>query len=128
MASQPDTQQVPMPLANGSVGSLSSANGQDTLSVFHSLDILRGSFKADKDYFFTFLALFGGFFGSEYDLTGSSARGSGYTFAYRHSLGKSVSVELRVQQHIQRLGVDLHESIFFGDHNFVDQVAGDLDS
>ena len=32
-----------------------------------------------------------------------------------------------MQQHVERLGVDLHEGFLFGDHAFVDKVAGYLD-
>ena len=112
------------------VGGLAAADGQDALRIFHALDVFGGGFEADEDDLFALLALFDRVFRREHDGACGSARGSGDALAddvVLIRLLERVGVELRVQQHVERLGVDLHERFLLGDHAFVDEVAGDLD-
>ena len=62
----------------------------------------------------------------EHYCAGSSARAGGYGLAYGLGILKSLGIELRVQQHVKRLGVYLHKGFFFGYHALVYKVAGDL--
>ena len=113
------------------VGGLAAADGQDALRILHALDVLRGGLEADEDDLFALLALFDGVFSGEDDGAGSGARGSRDALAddvLLVRLFQGVGVELRVQEHIERLRIDLHESFLLGDHALVDEVARDLDS
>ena len=115
---------------DGRVGGLAAADGQDTLRILHTFDVLRGGLEADEDDLFALFALFNGVFGGEDDGTCSGARGSRNTLAddvLFVSLFQGIGIELRVQEHIERLRIDLHESFLLGDHALVDEVAGDLD-
>ena len=67
-------------------------------------------------------------FSGEYDRTSSGAGRCGNTGGNGFCFLKSGRIERRVKQHVEGLGVDLHEGFFFGDHAFVDEVAGDLNS
>ena len=110
------------------MGGLTAAHRQDALCILHALDVLGRGLETHQNDLFTGLAALGSLFGGEHDLTGSSTGGSGNTLADRHSLLQGSRVELRVQQHVEGLGVDLHQRLFLGDHTFVNEIAGDLDS
>ena len=115
---------------NGSVRSLTAANGKNTLRVLHAFDVFGGSFKANENHFLLVLAFFHGVFRGEYDAARSRAGGSRNTLADHVGLVrrfKVFRVERRVKKHIQRFRVDLHQGFLFGDHAFVDQIARNLD-
>ena len=109
---------------------LSAADGEDALRILHAFDVLRRGLEADENDLFAFLALFDCIFRREDDGTrGSAGRGRDaladdvFFVRFLESLG----IELRVQQHVKRLRVDLHERFLLGDHALVDEVARDLD-
>ena len=112
------------------VGGLTAAHREDALCELHALDVLGGRLEADKDDLLALLALFDGVLRREDDGARGGAGGGSDALAddvlligFLQRLG----VELRVQEHIERLGVDLHERFLLGDHTLVDEVAGDLD-
>ena len=109
------------------VGGHTAAHRQDALRIVHALDVLGGGFQSYQDDLFALLALLDGIFGREHDLTGSGAGGRGQSLADGGRLLQSGGVELRVQERVERLRVDLHERLLFGDHTLVDEVARDLD-
>ena len=113
------------------MGSLSASDGQNTLRVLHAFDVFGRSFESYENNFLAGFAFFGSLFGGEHYRTCGSARRSGDTLTYHVVLVgvfKVFNVESRVKEHVERLGVDLHKCFLFGDHAFVDKVAGDLDS
>ena len=69
-----------------------------------------------------------GILGGKYDGTCRCSGRSCDTLADGVSLFECCSVELRVEKHIERLCVDLHESLLLGDHALIDKIACDLDS
>ena len=112
------------------VGGLSAADGQDALRELHAFDVFGGGFQSYQDDLFALLALLDGIFCGEHDLAGGSARRGRDALAddvVLIRLFERFGIELRVQQHIERLRVDLHERFLLGDHALVDEVAGDLD-
>ena len=112
------------------VRGLTAAHREDALRVLHALDILGRGLKADKDDLLALLALFNGVLRREDDGACSGAGGSGDALAHDVVLVGSLErrgIELRVQEHVQRLRVDLHERFLLGDHALIDEVAGDLD-
>ena len=113
------------------VGSLTASDGENTLSVLHTLDVFGRSFESYENDFLTRFTLFGSLFGGKYHRTGSRPGRCGDTFADYVVLirvFKVFRIESGVKEHVERLGVDLHKRILFGNHAFVDKVAGDLDS
>ena len=108
---------------------LTAANGEYTLSVLHAFDILGACLEANENHFLAFLAFYNGVFRGEHYGACGSARRSGYALADDVVFVggfERVRVELRVQQHIERFGVYLHDSFFFADHFFVYEIARDL--
>ena len=107
-----------------------AAHGQNALRVLHALDIFGGSFQADENHFPALLAFNDGILRRKDDGAGSRARRRRDALAddvvFIRFL-QSLRVERGVQQHVERLGVDLHERLFLGDHALVDQIAGDFD-
>ena len=114
---------------NGSVRGLTAANGEYTLSILHTLDVLRRGLETNENNLLALLSVLNGVLGCEYDSTGGSSGRSGDTLTDNIvfvSFLKSLSVKGRMEQHVERLSVDLHESFFLADHTFVDEVAGNL--
>ena len=110
---------------------LTAAHGKNTLRKFHALDILGAGLQADENDLFALLALDNGVLGGKYDLTRRCARRRRNARADDVVLVRGFErggVERRVQKHIERLRVDLHERFLFGNHLLVDEVAGDFDS
>ena len=113
---------------NGSVRGHAAADGEDALSVVHAFDVFRRGLQTDQDDLLALFRPLGGVFSGEDDpAAGSSGRG-GKSGA--HGLGslQGLGVKLRMEQSVQLLGVDHADSLSLGDHAFVDQVNGDLQS
>ena len=104
-----------------------AAHGEDALRIVHAFDVLRGGLEADEDDLFALLALLDRVLRGEHDLTRGSARGCGQRARDGFRLFEGGGIELRVQQRVERLRVDLHERFLLGDHALVDEVARDLD-
>ena len=104
-----------------------AAHGQDALRIVHAFDVFGRGLETDEDDLFALLALLDRIFRGEHNLTRGSARGCGQRARDGLRLFEGGGVELRVQQRVERLRVDLHERFLLGDHAFVDEVARDLD-
>ena len=111
---------------DGRVGGLSAANGQNTLGILHALNVLGAGLKANEYYLLAHLALLHRILGGEHDLARGSSGAGGYGFANGLCGLQRGGVKLRMQQHVQGLGVYLHQRFFFAYHAFVNQVAGNL--
>ena len=112
------------------VRGLTAADGKDTLRELHALDVLGRGLKADKDDLLACLAFLDGVLSGKDDSACGGAGGCSDTLADDVVLVRfleRLGVELRVQEHIEGLRVDLHERFLLGDHALVDEVACDLD-
>ena len=109
------------------VGGHAAADGEDTLCIVHALDVLGRGLQSDQDDFLALLALCDRIFSREDDGTGRRAGGCGKSLCDGNGLFERRRVELRVQERVQRFGIDLHERFLLGDHSLVDQIASDLD-
>lgn len=112
------------------VRGLAAAHRQDALRKLHALDVLGRRLETDEHDLLPLLALCDGILRRENDgACRSAGRGSDaladdvVLVRFLERLG----IELRMQQHVERLRVDLHERFLLGDHALVDEVAGDLD-
>ena len=116
---------------NSCVRCLASADGKNTLSVFHTFNILRRGFKTYKDNLFALLAFDYGILCGKYYFTCGCTGRCGNTLADNIifiSFFQSFCVKGRMKKHVKALRINLHKSFFFGDHSFVDQIAGNLNS
>ena len=101
-------------------------DGQDALREVHAFDVLRRGFAANEDNLFLVLAVFSRFVSGEVDAAGGSARGSRQTLRNDGRLLHSRSVEVRVQQGVELLGLHLQHGFFFAQHAFVHQINSNL--
>ncbi len=109
---------------------LSAAHRENSLRILHAFDIFGRGFKTNENDLLALLAFDDSIFGSEYDGTCRRAGGCRDPFAYDVFLVcffQSLGVELRVQEHVKRFRIDLHQRFLFGNHAFVDQIASDFD-
>ena len=116
---------------SGMAGAAATA-GQDTLGSEHAMNVVRFGLGANHDHGFAIFFRPGfGQIGVESDHANSRARRhiqtcrQQITFFLKGFLG--FGVELRVQEEIDLLGCDAHDSFFLGDEAFVDHIRGDAD-
>ena len=112
------------------VRGLTAADSKDALRELHALDVLRRGLETDKDDLLACLAFLDGVLSREDDGTCSGAGGCSDTLADDVVLVcflERLGIELRVQEHVEGLRVNLHERFLLGDHALVDEVACDLD-
>ena len=103
-----------------------SACRQDTFGSFHTSQILRRSFQTNQNDLLSILMPSASIFGEEDDLSRSCSRRCGQTFYKDFSLCLSCLVEYRVQQLVEFVRLDAHQSGFFVNHSLMQQVDGNL--
>ena len=108
------------------VGGHTAADGQDALRVVHAFDVFRAGLQTDENDLVAGLGHVGRSLCREDDLAAGSAGRCSKTRADDLGLLESGRVERRVQQRVEALRVDHRDSLFLGDHAFVDEVAGNL--
>ena len=113
---------------NGSVRGHTAADGQDTLSSFHTGDVLGRGLKSDKNDLLACLFPLLGIVGSKHDLSAGSTGRCAQTLADGVGSLECLGVELRVEQSVEVTGIYHHNGFFFGAHALVNEVAGDLES
>ena len=131
MSPQPETQHVPIPRATTAACDVTAAHRQNTLRILHAFDIFGRSFKADKNHLLLVLSFFHRVLRRKYDGARRRAGRSRNTLADHVGLVRRFQifrVERGVQQHVERLRVDLHQRFLLGNHALVDEVARNLDS
>ena len=112
------------------VRSLSAANGENALCILHAFDVFRRRFESDENDLLACFAFFHCVFCGENDSACRCARRCRDTLADDVLLigdFECLCVELRVEQHIESLCIDLKKCFFLVDHAFVDKVASDAD-
>ena len=112
---------------NSRMAGLTTANGEDTLAVLHAFDIFGAGLETYQNDLFALLAMFHSIFSSEDDMASGGAGAGSDTLTDGLGSLQGLGVKGGMQQHIQTLGVNLHQRFFFADHAFVDQVTGNLD-
>ena len=113
---------------NCSVAGHAAAHGQNALSGVHTLDILGGSLLTDQDDTAACSVCGNSVVSVEIDTACSCAGGCRKSFADLLAVLESGSVEYGVQQLIEGLGFDSADCFLGGDHAFINEIAGDLDS
>ena len=105
-----------------------TTNCQDTLSSFHTCDILWGCLKTNKNNFLSSCSPLNSVLCREYDLTASSSWRSTKTFTHRCSSFKSSCIELRMKKCIKVTRIDHCNSLFLSSHSLINEVTSDLKS
>ena len=103
-----------------------AASRNQTLGSMHTADIFRRSFQTNQDNFFALGSPSFGIFSRKDGLTDGSARRSGQTGC--DYFFRSFGIQHRVQQLIQLIGADAHNSFFFGQHAFFIHFNSHADS
>ena len=104
---------------NSSVRGHTATNGQDTLSSFHTFDVLGRSFQTNQYNLFTFCSPLFCVFSSENNTSASSTGRSSQSFCYRNSSLQLSSIKLRMEKHVQSSRIDHCNCFFVRDHAFV---------
>ena len=113
---------------NRRVRSHTASYGQYALSCVHTFDILRGSLKSYENNLFAVFSSLYSFFGSKANLTASCTGRCGQALCDNLCFLQSLGFELRVEQGVELLGLNLEQSLFLGNHTFPNEVASNLDS
>jgi len=113
---------------NSGVRGHAATDCEDALGGLHAGDVLGRGLETDKNDLFASGVPGFGVLSGEDDLAAGGAGGSAQTLAGGNGCLKSLSVELGVEQSVKVSGVDHGNSLLFGDHALVNEVAGDLKS
>ena len=102
--------------------------GQDTLCHLHAFDIFRRSFQTYQHDFLASCRPCFCIFCRKHDFSASCTRRCCQCFCNRFCTLESIRIELRMQQRIQISRVNHRDCLLFGNHPFIYQITGNLQS
>ena len=113
---------------NCSMAGHTASDGQDALCRFHAFNVFRRSLKTYQYDFLTSCSPCFCIFSSKYNLTTCSARCCCQCFCNGLGRFQRICVKLRMQQGIQISRINHGYRFFLGNHAFIHQITGNLQS
>ena len=108
------------------MGSHAASCCQDTLSSYHTCEVLRRSLFSYEDDLLALCCECSSIVSREYDLACSSSRRSRKSCSYRCSLLELICIEYRVKELVDLIRLDPHYSCLLVDQAFLDEIYGYL--